>query len=217
MVVDDEPKIVSFISRALMAQGFAVDSASDGKRALILARRGVYDLIVLDLLMPGFDGLAVLRGIMESRPDQRVLVLSALPDVEAKVKCLELGASDYLCKPFALEELIARIRARLRQPEAPPLERVLRAGRLTLDLQKRVAQAGNGAVALSTREFLLLEHLMRKRGEVCTREQILATVWGFAYDPGTNVVDVYVRRLRSKLGPESVETVRNVGYCVEAA
>lgn len=217
LVVDDEPRIASFVSRGLEAEGFAVDSASDGRQALRLARKGAYDLMVLDLMLPGLDGVSVLRGTIASRPDQRVLVLSALPDIEAKVKCLELGASDYVCKPFALEELVARVRARLRQPKTPPPERVLRGAGIVLDLRRRVADSGGGCVPLSTREFLLLEHLIRKAGEACSREEILASVWGFAYDPGTNVVDVYVRRLRSKLGPDTIQTVRNVGYCVETA
>jgi DNA-binding response OmpR family regulator len=212
LVVDDEPRIVSFVSRALAGEGLGVDSAANGPRALEMARARQYDLVVLDLLLPGIDGVSVLRGILDHRPDQRVLVLSALSDVESKVHCLELGASDYLPKPFALAELLARVRARLRQPGAPPAPRILTAGRLTLDLVGRVADAGAGPVGLSEREFLLLQHLMRKEGEVCGREGLLADVWGYAFDPGSNVVDVYVGRLRSKLGSGLIETVRNVGY-----
>lgn len=216
LVVDDEPRIVSFISRALAAEGLGVDSANDGPRALQLARTRKYELVVLDLLLPGLDGVSVLRGIIESRPEQRVLVLSAVSDVESKVHCLELGASDYLPKPFALAELLARVRARLRQPSAPPAPRILTAGELSLDLVRRVADAGQGPVGLSEREFLLLQHLMRKQGEVCTREEILADVWGYSFDPGSNVVDVYVGRLRAKLGADLIETVRSVGYRLEA-
>jgi DNA-binding response OmpR family regulator len=216
LVVDDEPRIVSFISRALAAEGLGVDSAYDGARALELARTRKYELVVLDLLLPGLDGVSVLRGMIESRPEQRVLVLSAVSDVESKVRCLELGAADYLPKPFALAELLARVRARLRQPAAPPVPRMLTAGRLTLDLVRRVADAGHGPVGLSEREFLLLQHLMRKEGEVSTRESILADVWGYSFDPGSNVVDVYVGRLRAKLGADVIETVRSVGYRLEA-
>lgn len=216
LVVDDEPRIVTFIARALAAEGLSVDSAHDGRRGLELARSRPYELVVLDLLLPGMDGVSLLQGIMESRPEQRVLVLSALSDVESKVRCLELGASDYLPKPFALAEFLARVRARLRQPAAPPAPRVLVAGRLSLDLVRRVADAGKGSVSLSEREFLLLQHLMRKEGEVCPREELLADVWGFSFDPGSNVVDVYIGRLRSKLGAELIETVRNVGYRLEA-
>jgi DNA-binding response OmpR family regulator len=216
LVVDDEPRIVSFISRALSSEGLGVDSAYNGTRALELARTGRYELVVLDLLLPGMDGISVLQGIMESRPEQRVLILSALSDVDSKVRCLELGASDYLPKPFALAELVARVRARLRQRSAPPVARTLTAGGLTLDMLRRVADAGAGPVGLSEREFLLLQHLMRKVGEVCTREELLADVWGYSFDPGSNVVDVYVGRLRSKLGSDLIETVRSVGYRLQA-
>ena len=171
LVVDDEPRIVNFVSRALI----------------------------------------------EARPEQRVLVLSALADVDSKVRCLELGASDYVAKPFALAELVARVRARLRQPAAGPGERELRAGALTLDLVRRVVDTGRDQVTLSERQFLLLQHLMRKGGEVCSREQLLADVWGLSFDPGSNVVDVCVRRLRSKLGGDIIETVRRVGYRLQAA
>jgi DNA-binding response OmpR family regulator len=212
LVVDDEPRIVSFVSRALAAQGLAVDSALDGVRGLEMARTRRYELVILDLLLPRLDGFAVLQRLIEVRPDQRVLVLSALSDIDQKVTCLELGASDYLQKPFALKELIARVRARLRQPAAPPNPRVMAAGRLRLDVMRRTADVGAGPIALSEREFLVLQHLMRREGEVCGREELLADVWGYSFDPGSNVVDVYVGRLRSKLGPEIIETVRNVGY-----
>jgi two-component system, OmpR family, response regulator len=217
LVVDDEPRIVSFISRALSAEGLGVDSAHDGPRALELTSSRRYELVVLDLLLPGLDGIAVLQRILDSRPEQRVLILSALSDVDSKVRCLELGAADYLPKPFALAELVARVRARLRQPEAPAAPRVVVVGRVTLDLVRRVADAGAGPIGLSEREFLLLQHLMRKADEVCSREELLAEVWGYSFDPGSNVVDVYVGRLRSKLGAELIETVRNVGYRLDAA
>lgn len=215
-MVDDEHRIVDFVSRALSAEGFGVDEAHDGPRGLELARTGRYELVVLDLLLPGLDGISVLRELMESRPEQRVLVLSALSDVDSKVRCLELGASDYLPKPFALAELVARIRARLRQPASAPVDRFLRCRRVTLDLVRRAADTGhNGPVSLSEREFLLLQHLMQARGEVCTRGRLLSDVWGYSFDPGSNVVDVYVGRLRSKLGPDLIETVRNVGYRIQ--
>lgn len=216
LLVDDERRIVSFVSRALSAEGFEVDSALDGIRGLELARTGRYELVVLDLLLPGQDGVSVLRNLMESRPDQRVLVLSALSDVNSKVRCLQLGASDYLPKPFSLAELLARVRARLRQPASGPDERFLDVGSVRLDLMRRTADAGGGPVALSQREFLVLQHLMLKRGEVCSRQQLLADVWGYSFDPGSNVVDVCVGRLRAKLGPDVIETVRSVGYRIQA-
>jgi len=212
LVVDDEPRIVSFVSRALASAGLAVDGALDGMRAIQLVRARNYELVILDLLLPGMDGVSVLESIMNWRPEQRVLVLSALSDVESKVRCLELGASDYLHKPFALAELLARVRARLRQPPAPPIPRVIEAGGVRLDVLRRVADRGEGPIGLTEREFLLLQHLMFRGGEVCGREELLAEVWGFSFDPGSNVVDVCVGRLRSKLGSEVIETVRNVGY-----
>jgi DNA-binding response OmpR family regulator len=212
LVVDDEPRIVSFVSRALAAQGLSVDSAQDGVRGLELARSRRYELVILDLLLPRLDGFAVLEQMIEARPDQRVLVLSALSDVDQKVTCLELGASDYLQKPFALKELIARVRARLRQPAGAANPRVIEAGRLKLDVLRRTADLGHGAIPLSEREFLVLQHLMRREGEVCPRDELLSEVWGFSFDPGSNVVDVYIGRLRSKLGASMIETVRNVGY-----
>ncbi|HEX6263732.1 MAG TPA: response regulator transcription factor [Actinomycetota bacterium] len=217
LVVDDEPRIVSFVSRALSAEGFQVDGAHDGIRALELAKTGRYELVVLDLLLPELNGITVLRDLLESRPDQRVLVLSALSDVETKVRCLEFGASDYLSKPFSLSELIARVRARLRQPSVGPRHRILRGGALTLDLTRRVVETKGSHITLSEREFLLLEYLMRQDGEVCSRERLLSEVWGYSFDPGSNLVDVCVGRLRSKLGSDVIETVRNVGYRFNAA
>jgi DNA-binding response OmpR family regulator len=206
LVVDDEPRIVDFVSRALAAEGFVVDREYDGARALELAARERYELVVLDLL----------HDLIEQRPDQCVVVLSALSDVETKVRCLEFGASDYLSKPFSLAELIARIRARLRQPAAGPRHRFLETGDLRLDLTRRVAAKDGTQVALSEREFLLLEHLMRAGGAVCSRQELLGEVWGYSFDPGSNVVEVCVRRLRAKVGPDVIETVRNVGYRFDA-
>jgi DNA-binding response OmpR family regulator len=217
LVVDDEPRIVSFVSRALAAEGFRVDGAPDGNRGFDLARTGRYELVVLDLLLPGIDGMTVLQRLMEERPQQRVLVLSALSDVQDKVRCLELGASDYLSKPFALAELVARVRARLRQAASGPEERYLSGGEVKLDRLRRVADSGAGPVLLSEREFGLLEHLMLRGGDVCTRPRLLADVWGFGFDPGSNLVDVCVGRLRAKLGADVIETVRSVGYRFNAA
>jgi DNA-binding response OmpR family regulator len=200
------------VTRALSVEGYGVDCASDGGRALALARSGRYELVVLDLLLPGIDGITVLRGIIDHHPEQRVLILSALADVESKVRCLEIGASDYLSKPFALSELLARVRARLRQPPAPPADRFLVTGHVSLDMLRRVADSGRGPVSLSDREFSLLQFLMRRGGEVCTRQELLADVWGISFETGSNVIDVTVGRLRSKLDDEVIETVRNVGY-----
>jgi two-component system copper resistance phosphate regulon response regulator CusR len=218
LVIDDEPRIVDFLARALTAHGFGVDRARGGAEGLARACAEPYDLVVLDLRMPHVDGLAVLDGMLAVRPGQRVLVLSALADVETKVRALERGAGDYLTKPFATSELLARIGAQLRRPAVPAAPgRVMHACGVALELDRRTADAGGGPVTLSEREFVLLRHLMARDGEVCSREELLREVWGCEFDPGTNVVDVGIRRLRSKLGAHVVATVRHVGYALEAA
>jgi two-component system, OmpR family, response regulator len=212
LVIDDEPKIVSFVTRALTARGYDVDSAGTGADGLELIRMGGYAAVVLDLRLPDIDGIDVLRTTLAERPNEQVIVLSALPDVDTKVRCLDLGAADYITKPFSLTELLARVRRRVRQ-RAADSERYLRAGSLVLDLRGRTADVGNGMVKLAGREFLLLQYLVRHCDEVCTREELLSDVWGYSFDPGTNAVDVCVRRLRAKLGADLIETMRNVGYC----
>src|SRR5690349_20543594 len=192
LVIDDEPDIRRFISRALLGHGFEVDCAGDGERGLALAQTGRYQLVVLDLLLPDANGVSVLKAITAARPDQAVLVLSALSDVETKVRCLELGANEYLTKPFALAELMARERARMRETATPPPERFLRVGMVTLDLQRHVAELDGRHVALPLRELQLLAFLMRRAGTVCTRQQLLTEVWNCPFDPGTNVVDGFV-------------------------
>lgn len=217
LLVDDEPHIVRFISRALAGHGFAVESVEDGEHGVELAATGRFQLIVLDLALPGISGIATLRAIRGARSELPVLVLSAMSDVESKVRCLELGANDYMTKPFALAELLARVRARLRESGAAASDRFLRVGHVTLDLQRREAELEGERVALTGREFELLAYLMRRAGSVCSREQLLAGVWDCFFDPGTNVVDVYVRRLRRKLGRGTIETLRNVGYTFHLA
>jgi two-component system OmpR family response regulator len=216
LVVDDEPKVAGFVGRALRAKGFAVDVAVGGEAGLTAALEGDHELVVLDLRMPGVNGLVILRQIMRAAPERRVLVLSAAADVEVKVRCLELGAVDFVAKPFALAELVARVGAHLRRAEAPRAEGYVRAGRLTLDLVRRTADTGSGPVALSEREFGVLLHLATRAGRPCPREELLAAVWEMDFDPQTNVVDVYVHRLREKLGRGVVHTVRNRGYVVDA-
>jgi DNA-binding response OmpR family regulator len=216
LVVDDEEKLVSFVLRALATHGVSAEGATAAASGLRLALAGTFDLIILDLLMPTDDGQWVLEEAMARRPSQRVLVLSALSDLETKLRCFRLGASDYLTKPFALAELLARVHAQLRSNGTTNTDSTVAAAGITLDVQHRVVDAGEGPVKVSEREFLLLRHLLVHAGEVCTRQEILSDVWGCSFDPGTNVVDVYVKRLRSKLGPYAIETVRNVGYCVSA-
>jgi DNA-binding response OmpR family regulator len=216
LVVDDEPKLVDLIRRALSEDGFEVDGVTEGARALRLIDSRSYDLLVVDLKMSGVDGITLLKHAVESRPELLILIVSAVADVESKVLCLELGAADYMTKPFALAELKARVWARLRSANLPA-QSILQNNGLKLDLNRRVAETEIGAVDLSDREFRLLQHLMRHRGEVCSREELLEEVWRFPFNPGTNVVDVYVARLRSKLGRTAIVTVRNVGYYIPVA
>ncbi len=215
LVIDDEQRILNFVHRGLEAEGMAVDSARDAEEGLRLALNNPYDLVVLDLVMPGLDGHVVLNRILERKPSQPVLILSALNDTASKVSCLERGAEDYISKPFSLEELLARVRARLRTAARSNPTR-LRAGSLTLDLIRRRADAGSGPIPLAEREFLLLGELMRNADQTVSKERLLSSVWGYHFDPGSNVVDVYVRRLRAKLGAESIVTVRGIGYRIDA-
>ena len=215
LMIDDEPRILDFVSRGLRSEGFDVDIAPGGAEGLEMAMSDRYDVIILDLLMPGLDGTSVLRDLVDRRPDQPVIILSALGDPDSKVDCLDLGADDYLTKPFVLDELIARIRARLRAVSRQIPKRV--AGRLTLDVIRREADAGSGPVALAEREFVLLQELMRNAGRTVSKERLLSSVWGYHFDPGTNVVDVYVRRLRAKLGSDLIQTVRGEGYRFDAS
>ena len=213
LVIDDEPNVASFVGRALSRKGFDVDIALGGERGLEAALDGGHALIVLDLRMRDVNGLVILRQVMRARPEQPVLVLSAASDVEIKVRCLELGAADFVAKPFELEELVARVAAHLRRAHvrsAP--ERHLRAGRLTLDLMRRSVDVEGHAVGLSEREFGVLRHLLARTGRPCAREDLLADVWDMDFDPHTNVVEVCVHRLREKLGPGVIETVRHLGY-----
>jgi DNA-binding response OmpR family regulator len=210
LLVDDEPRIRDFIGRALAAAGYVTDSAGDGAAALRQVMAGGYALLILDLVMPGMDGREVLAEVMRRNPDQSVLVLSCLEDVATKVACLELGAQDYLVKPFSLDELLARVRARLRGDAHQP--ETVRAGDLVLDISRLRASVGHGLIPLTRLEFLLLRELMEHPGQSVPKEQLLASVWGLQFDPGSNVVDVCVRRLRSKLGFELIKTVRGEGY-----
>lgn len=213
LVIEDEIKISSLLVRALAAEGFVVQRVGDGHNGLDRARTGRYDVVILDLRLPGLDGISVLRGIKESQPDQPVLVLSAITDAECRIRCLRLGAFDYVSKPFQLTELVLRVKNGVQRPLRAPAEEALRVGRAMLDLQRRVANVGKGPVRLSEREFFLARHLMRRAGEVCTREELLSAVWGYTFDSEANVLDVYIARLRCKLGADTIETVRNVGYC----
>ena len=213
LVVDDEPQIRGMVIRALDSAGYAIDSAADGRAGLSLALAGDYQLVLLDLVMPLTDGREILGHLRRQRPDQAVLVLSCLSDVATKVACLDMGAHDYLTKPFSIEELLARVRVQLRDQagEHQPGD-MIRAGHLVLDLGRMQADAGVGPVPLTRLEVMLLRELMEHTGESVGKDTLLASVWGLDFHPGSNVVDVCVRRLRSKLGFDLIETVRGAGY-----
>jgi DNA-binding response OmpR family regulator len=213
LVIDDEPGILNFVSRGLRGEGYTVDVAADGVAGLKAALGPPYDLIILDLLLPGSNGIDLLRQVIRQNPAQPVIVLSALTDTSSKVRSFELGADDYLAKPFSIEELLARVRARLHDARSRPTR--LAVGGLTLDLISRQVTGDFGRVQLAEREFLLLRELMASAGETVGKDRILASVWGYRFDPGSNVVDVYVRRLRAKIGGDAIKTVRGEGYRID--
>lgn len=216
LVVEDEARLRAYLTRTLGADGHVVDSAGSGPDAADRLRDGRFDLVVLDLMLPGFDGFEVMQRAFDRQPDQRVLVLSAVMDVATRVRCLRIGAVDFLGKPFATAELVERVRTRLRTTSTVVPQRWLRVGEAVLDLERQVIGLGGKEVSLSHREFMLLGHLMRRAGQVCSRHELLASVWGYPDDPGSNVLDVTVRRIRGKLSRPVIETVRNVGYAFSA-
>jgi DNA-binding response OmpR family regulator len=213
LLIDDEPGILNFVSRGLRGEGYSVDLAADGEAGLKATLGPPYDLIILDLLLPGSNGIDLLREVIRKDPTQPVIVLSALTDTSSKVRSFELGAGDYLAKPFSIEELKARVRARLRDARSRPTR--LTVGGLTLDLLSRQVSGEFRPVQLAEREYLLLRELMASAGETVSKERILASVWGYRFDPGSNVVDVYVRRLRAKIGGDAIKTVRGEGYRID--
>lgn len=220
LVIDDEPGIVRFARRALEGDGHVVHGVTDALAGLRLAGTAHPDLVILDLLMPDISGFAVLSALLADRSDRRVMVVSAVGDVDARVRCLDLGAVDFLLKPFAVSELLARVRTRIGAParqQAPAGKESVRVGGVTLDPRTRRLVAGGQQINLSHREYALAEYLLRRTGSVCTRSELLSEVWGFGFDPGSNVVDVTVARLRSKIRSLRIETVRNVGYAVYEA
>lgn len=217
LVVEDEPRLRSFLVRVLERDGHVVVTASTGPEGVRLATEVEVEGVVLDLMLPGYDGFEVLRRVLDHDPEQCVIVLSAVSDVASRVRCLSMGATDFLAKPFATSELTARVKARLRTPAPSSSQRWLQVGDVSLDSERRSMTIDGHEVSLSHREFVLLTHLMRKPGLVCTRDELLGSVWGYTFDPGSNVVDVYVRRVRSKLPRQVIETVRNVGYSYVAS
>jgi DNA-binding response OmpR family regulator len=213
LIVEDEARIGAFLARAFEAEGLTVELAADGERGVSRALEADPDLVILDLMLPGRDGLHALAELHARRPQLPVLILSARSDLATKLRGFELGAVDYVAKPFSLDELLARARVQLRRGRDGDGGAVLQVGSLVLDVARRQARVGDTVVDLSDREFRLLHFLMAHVGEVVSRERLLSEVWGYDFDPRSNVVDVCVRRLRRRLGPEApIETVRNVGY-----
>jgi two-component system, OmpR family, copper resistance phosphate regulon response regulator CusR len=209
LVVEDEERIASFVVKGLTTVGYETEHVTTGAEAL--ERAATADVIVLDLGLPDVDGMEVLRRIRRDGLDAQVIVLTARAELDDRIEGLELGADDYLVKPFAFEELLARIRARVRSLEQVE-RRHLRFDGIRMDLLERRVSVDGRAVDLSARQFELLEVLLRAEGDVLSREQLLEQVWGLEFDPGTNVVDVYIGYLRRKIGPERIETVRTRGY-----
>jgi len=220
LLIEDEPGIVDFVRRGLVAEGFTVAAALDGIEGERLALNGDFDAIVLDLMLPGRSGLEILAAVRQAQPSLPVIVLTARGEIEDRVEGLEAGAVDYLVKPFSMAELVARVRAHLRVL-AHASASSLSAEGIEVDLLSRKVRRGGDTVALSTTEFELLVFLLRHHGQVVSREQILSSVWGYEHDPATNVVDVYVGYLRRKLSrpdaPAPIYTVRAVGYRLGSA
>lgn len=215
LVLEDEQRISAFIAKGLSAAGFSTQIAADGITGRDLALTGDFDLLVLDIGLPRLDGFSVLEQLRRQRPDLPVLVLTARDNAEDTIFALESGAADYMVKPFRFGELLARIRLRLKDaaPEATTTE--LTRGDVRIDLLRRQAWVGDDLVELSARELSLAEILLENRGTVLSREQLLSRVWGYDFDPGSNVVDVYIGYLRKKLGSDFVTTVRGFGYRVD--
>lgn len=214
LVAEDEKKIAGFVRKALVEQGYTVDVATDGDRAYELATSQSFDLIVLDIMLPGRDGLSILRQLRERHNTVPVIVLTARSALDERLEGLNLGADDYLTKPFFMEELVARVQALLRRVSGEKLS-LLQAGDLVVDLITREVKVAGRPVELTAREFSLLEYLMRSPGRVYTRTQILEHVWSYDFDTNTNLIDVYIQRLRKKLGSsgsQPIETIRGVGY-----
>jgi DNA-binding response OmpR family regulator len=214
LIAEDEARITSFLEKGLRANGYSTEVATDGDEALRLARSGKFDLLILDLGLPGKDGIDVLHDLRGEGRALPVVILTARDSIGDTVVGFEGGADDYITKPFRFEELLARVRVRLRRERiAEPT--VLRVGDASLDLRTRQALMGRAAVDLSAREFALAEVFFRHPGQVLTREQLLSQVWSYDFDPGSNIVDVYVGYLRKKMGKDRITSVRGIGYRLE--
>lgn len=219
LVVEDDPKIASFVVNGLRQSGFAVDHSRDGQEGLMLARATTYDAAVVDVMLPKMDGLTLLQALRKEGMRTPVIILSAKASVDDRVKGLQAGSDDYLTKPFAFSELLARVQALIRRSTQAAEPTRLAVGDLSLDLLTREVTRGGQKIELQAREFALLEYLMRHAGRVVTKTMILEHVWDYSFDPQTNVVDVLVHRLRSKVDKDKkmIHTLRGVGYVIRAA
>lgn len=219
LIIEDEKKIASFVRKGLEAQGFVVEVSQNGVEGYALATSRPYDAAILDIMLPGKDGLSILRNLRERKIALPVILLTARSELNERLEGLNLGADDYLTKPFHIEELIARLHAVTRRA-AGASQSILAVADLSMNLLTRKVARGEQAIELTAREFSLLEHLMRSPGRVLTRVEICERVWDYNFDPGTNLVDVYIQRLRKKVDGESdqklIETIRGVGYRIKA-
>ena len=219
LVIEDEAKIASLLKKGLQEQGFEVDISGDGEDGLERATKTPYDAIVIDIMLPKRDGLSVLKTLRTRKVTAPVMIITARGDVNERVEGLNLGADDYLAKPFSMDEVVARIRALVRRVTGETIT-LYKVGDLVMNLVTREILRGSRRVNLTVREFRLLEHLMRLPGQVVTRTQLIERVWEYHFDPGTNLVDVYIQRLRRKIDDDEevrlIHTVRGVGYCVRA-
>jgi DNA-binding response OmpR family regulator len=219
LIAEDEPRIAAFLEKGLRANGFTPIVATDADEVMVMALNDSFDLLLLDLGLPVKDGLTVLEELRGQGATLPIIILTARDDIKDKLAGLEGGADDYVTKPFRFEELLARIRLRLRSQQRPAIaqEMELRVGEVVLNLRTHRVLVRDKEVELSAREFTLLETLIRHRGQVMSREQLLDRVWGYDYDPGSNIVDVYVGYLRKKLGSDLIETLRGMGYRLRAS
>ncbi len=221
LVIEDDPKVSSYISKGLQEQGFSVEASLDGKKGQELALNQNFDLMILDRMLPGVDGLSILRSVRAKGTNTPIILLSALGEVDDRVQGLKAGGDDYLVKPFAFPELLARAEALIRRAEVPSESAVteLSVGNLHMDLLSRTVTRAGQKIDLQSREFKLLEYLVKHQGQVVTRTMLLENVWNYHFDPQTNVIDVHISRLRSKIDkdfdPPLISTVRGAGYTIE--
>ncbi len=219
LVIEDETKIASLLRKGLEEQGFKVDISGDGEDGLERATKTPYDAIVIDIMLPKRDGLSVLRTLRTRKVTTPVMIITARGDVNERIEGLNLGADDYMAKPFSMDEVVARIRALIRRVTGESIT-LYKMADLTMNLVTREVFRGTRRINLTAREFRLLEHLLRVPGQVVTRTQLIERVWEYHFDPGTNLVDVYIQRLRRKIDDgedlKLIQTVRGVGYCVRA-